>query len=172
MEKREALRDPEAIPFRDSWSLEIRPTSEETTPISTPKAEYHDLMMDGFHSTSTEKARYIGWAYESYINSEAARNRYTHMPVTKWLRSTLALAKADPALDTAMLAITCKMYSAFYTDQTLFLRSKHLYTGALGLLQRNLSSENTALTDETLAATCLIALYEVRNHVSITITFG
>jgi hypothetical protein len=170
MEKRKALRDPEAAPFQDTWSLEIRPTSAETTPSSTPEAMHEDTTMNAFHSVSTEKARYIGWAYESYINSEAAKNRYVHMPVAKWLRSTLALAKADPALDTAMLAITCKMYSAFYTDQSLFLRSKYLYTSSLGLLQRNLSSEKTALSDETLAATCLIALYEVRTLRSSAIT--
>lgn len=164
MGKREALKDPESAPFSDSWRLEFRPTSEDSTPLSTPRAMLEDdLTVNEFHSISAEKSRYIGWAYESYIDTEGAKNRYTHMPVGNWLRSTLALAKADQALDTAMLAITCKMYAAFYTDQSLLIRSKHLYTGALGLLQRSLASRKAALTDETLAATCLVALYEVGN---------
>lgn len=163
MEKREALRDPKALPFRESWKLEIRPGYEDMSLVSVPTALSEDSTIKGFQSNSAERSLYIGWAYENYIETESAKNRYNHMPVSRWLHSTLTLAEADPALDNAMLAISCRMSAVFHTDQALLHKSRQLYTGALGLLQRNLASSKTALRDETLAATCILALYEVRS---------
>jgi hypothetical protein len=163
MERREALKDPNTAPFRESWKLEIRPGYDAMPLVSTPTAMPEDSTINGFQSKSAERSLYVGWAYESYIETESAKNRYNHMPVSRWLHSTLTLAEADPALDNAMLAISCKMSAAFHTDQALLNRSRQLYTGALGLLQRSLASSKTALKDETLAATCLLALYEVRS---------
>ena len=162
MERREAIKDPKTVPFRESWKLEIRPGYGDTSLVSTSTAMPEDSTINGFQSQSAERSLYIGWAYENYIETESAKNRYNHMPVSRWLHSALTLAEADPALDNAMLAISCRMSAVFHTDQALLNRSRQLYTAALGILQRSLGSSKTALKDETLAATCALALYEVR----------
>lgn len=163
MEKREALKDPKQPEFQDSWKLEIRPFCEDTSLISTPESVLEDSTVNGFQSMPAERSRFVSWAYENYIKTVSARNQFNHMPVARFLHSSLTLAEEDPALDTAMLAISCRMSAVYHTDQTLLNKSRQLYTCALGLLQRNLASPKLALTDETFAAICLLALYEVRN---------
>ncbi|KEF63606.1 uncharacterized protein A1O9_01584 [Exophiala aquamarina CBS 119918] len=161
MEKREAMKDPMHTEFQDSWKLEIRPGCENTSLISTPESMFEDSTVKSFQSMPTERSRFVSWAYENYIKTLSARNQFNHMPVARFLRSTLTLAAEDTALDTAMLAISCRMSAVYHTDQTLLNKSRQLYTCALGLLQRNLASPKLALTDETFAATCLLALYEL-----------
>jgi hypothetical protein len=113
------------------------------------------------HSSSAESTRYINFAYESYLQTPDGRNKYTHMPVADFLYALLADASPDAALDPAKLAISIRMCAFFHGDARLLPKARQSYTNALRALQHNLGSTDTAMKDETLAGSCLMALYEV-----------
>lgn len=121
------------------------------------------LPIISIHSNSIESMRYINFAYETYLNTPDGRNKYTHMPVASFLNALLAEASPDTALDSVKLAIAIRMCSLFHGEARLLPEATKLYTNALRALQRNLESTDTAMKDETLAGSCLMALYEV-NH--------
>ena len=161
MEKREALKDSRLNEFQDSWKLEIRPQHGETSLVSTPESMLEESTVNAFQSMPAERSRFISWAYENYVKTISARNQFNHMPVAPFLHSALTLAEEDPALDAASLAISCRMSAVYYGNQILLTQSRELYTRALGLLQRSIASPRLAFTDETFAAICFLAIYEV-----------
>lgn len=83
------------------------------------------------------------------------------MPVVGWLRTIMSVADTDPALDPAILAISARMFGVRYKDNVLVRKAAQSYTQALGALQKNLGYQDRAMRDETLAGSCLMALYEV-----------
>lgn len=161
MQKRKAPKETRTAPPYDAWGSNFL-SDLKAIYASGPTTKLGESSTLPLHSPSAEALRYVGWAYENYVVTESAKNIYNHMPIAKFLHSTLTLAGADPALDQAMLAIACRLCAVFYKDSALLDKSRELYGGALGLLQRNLRSLKLAFTDETVAATCLLSIYEVR----------
>ena len=114
-----------------------------------------------FRSATLEGSLFLSFAYELYGSSADAKNKLTHMPIIDWLKTIMTEASADPALDPAMLAISVRMCALRGGDVRMLSKASQLYTTALGALQNSLSGKESAMRDETLAATCIMALYEV-----------
>lgn len=136
--------------------------------LSNRKPEASDRLMRkatlpilSIHSVSVESMRYINFAYESYLQTPDGKNKYTHMPVANFLHALFDDASPDAALDPAKLAMAIRICAFFHGGVRLLPKARQSYTTPLRALQHNLESTNTAMKDETLAGSCLMALYEV-----------
>lgn len=148
-----------------------RTSAPDSDPLVGARQQTPNFEVDSFggppqlvselHSQQLEKTQMVSWAYNTYGRTNDAKNRYNHMPVIGWLKTILAEASTDPALDPAMFAISARMFAVRYRDGALVKKAAQAYTKGLGALQRNLGSAEYAMTDETLAGSCVMALYEV-----------
>lgn len=108
-----------------------------------------------------EAVRYINYTYELYIESPDGRNRYPHMPISGFYHAILSHGSSDQALDAATLAMATCGQGLARNDRQMLEESREIYGRALRALQYALHSPNMAMKDETLAVSCLMALYEV-----------
>lgn len=138
--------------------IEKRKPLEEAKPRSLVNKESARVDL---RSAALEATRLNSFAYEYYSASNDAKNKWTHMPVFNCLTSILYHAREDPALDPAVLALSMRVVAMYRRDAMLLSRAKQRYTTALGALQTRLGSPETAMLDETLAVTVIMALYEV-----------
>lgn len=113
------------------------------------------------HSADLEAKRLKSFAYEYYSTTNDAKAKYQHMPIHSILTSILAHANADPVLDPALLALAMRVVAIDRRDAIMLSRANQKYTTALRALQLTLNSPEGAMRDETLAATVIMALFEV-----------
>lgn len=144
---------------------EKRKPLEEAKPLELqqrPKPRpLEDEPILALRSAALETTRLISFGYEFYAASTDAKNKYTHMPIMSWMTSILHHAKPDPALDPAIQALSMRNVAMYRRDAMLLAKSKERYTTALGALQNSLNSTESAMRDETLVVTTMMALYEV-----------
>lgn len=101
-------------------------------------------------------------AHKAYLHTAAeGENGYTPMPAANVPHAIVSRSPLDPALDQASLAMSLRTCGLLSGDARLFPKARLEYTNALRALQFNLKSPETMMKDETLAAACIMALYEV-----------
>ena len=78
-----------------------------------------------------------------------------------WLLQLQDVVIQSPALETSIAAFFAAQVGRNYNDVDLVRQSRSLYVNGLERLQRALSSPQTRLSDETLAACVALSLYEL-----------
>lgn len=175
LQKRERLEEtkPMTLPFRDGSKkpeMQQPQTAAEAYEAQQPP---HALTAQGnpsgaiasapyfFHSSAAESVHYISYTYELYVESPDGRNRYPHIPIRDFYHAILSHGFSDQALGPAMLAMAACGQGLARNDRQTLEKSREIYGRALRALQCALNSPDRALKDETLAVSCLMALYEV-----------
>ena len=82
-----------------------------------------------------------------------------------WLLEAAGLAEPSPALRLALVALASSRVGAVDEDPGLVKESLKLYSEALALLSRFLSSPDSVVDDQAIAASRCLMLFEVVLHI-------
>ena len=99
-------------------------------------------------------------AFLSIYQPTAIENRYGATIV--WLHEARSLAQPCPALGVDLHALAANRVAARDGDTRLAQRSRHCYSKALQELNKLLSTPESIVNDQTLAAIRCLMIYEVR----------
>jgi hypothetical protein len=91
-------------------------------------------------------------------------------PFLDWIHDSINLDSPDVALSTSIRALTITKVGRYNHDDQLVNQGKIAYGQALRALQSAISRRDLALKDETLAAGQALAIYELNESTSDTIT--
>ena len=110
---------------------------------------------------------FLSWFWDNYSPMDGSSNTLVTGPV--WLYHAMTVSFPTEALTQALLALSIVRRGRINNDNTLLYEGRNIYSQALRLLQKDLYDLQRVGQEETLAATRVMALYEVFPSVSFSL---
>lgn len=163
--KRERLEEAQPRNQRDGGTYipsrsQVSPSSGTQTSQKTPSEAADSIYwpVTQMSDVNVKKQMFHGLFLQSYLPTSV---RFGEGMQGEWLSEALRLNSPGPTLEYAFQALSVTRVGRFTGHEDLIQRGKMLYGLALRSLYKALGSQKLAGKDETLAACCLLGIYEV-----------
>lgn len=112
-----------------------------------------------------ESDRLIAWFCDSFTASNPSQHDL--QPQQHWLALVAAQTSVHPALKSVLLAISLIRWSKIEDNLSIKRNGRRCYQASLALTQQALSCAQDAASDDILATTCIMTLYELLDSNSL-----